>query len=79
MVFGDALGTGEPKAELKEGDGKLVYDRATGAKPPGGKHTLSVSVAATKNCEAGSASVNLVVAPVVQLIEADRALPWPDG
>lgn len=72
IAFGDALGASELNAVLKEGDGKLVYERKLGDKPPfGGEHTLRVSVATTKNYDAGEAAVSLVVLPVPQVIVAD--------
>jgi hypothetical protein len=71
IAYGEALGASELNAVLKEGDGKLVYERKAGDRPPcGGPQTLRVNVAATKNYEAGEATVTLVVLPVPQVIDA---------
>jgi hypothetical protein len=79
VMAGELLSASELNAVLKEGDGKLVYSKAIGDRVLGGKHTLRVDVAATKNYEAASATVTLLVMPVVQLIEVDLPAKFAYG
>lgn len=71
ITYGELLGDDQFTAVLKVGDGKLTYDRKAGLKPPGGKHTLKVTAAATDNYKETTAEVTLVVEPAEQLLEGD--------
>jgi len=79
IVYGEALSAKQLNAKLTEGDGELVYASKLKTVLDAGTHELHVTTAATKNFEAGQATVVLVVKRAAQVVEWKALAPITYG